>query len=124
MAFLAVVSVIYIFFNTELVSIFTHDVNVLAFGSECLRTIAFGYILFAWGMVMPQAFNGAGDTITPTKINFVCFWLLEIPAAYLLAIHMGFGPSGVFWSIVGAESLAGIIGIIIFRKGTWKQVQV
>lgn len=124
MAFLACVSVIYIVFCEPLVRIFTSDPGVVAVGAECLRVVSYGYIFFAWGMVMPQAFNGAGDTLTPTKINFVLFWLLEIPAAYFLALHAGWKQSGVFWSIVFAESLAGLVGIWLFRRGKWKQVQV
>jgi len=75
-------------------------------------------------MVMPQAFNGAGATMTPTKINFVLFWPIEIPVAYYLALHAGWEQSGVFWSIVFAESLAGLVGIWLFRRGKWNQVQV
>jgi putative MATE family efflux protein len=124
MAFLAGVSVIYIVFCEPLVRIFTSDPGVVAVGAECLRVVSYGYIFFAWGMVMPQAFNGAGDTLTPTKINFVLFWLLEIPMAYFLALHAGWKQSGVFWSIVFAESLAGLVGIWLFRRGKWKQMQV
>jgi putative MATE family efflux protein len=124
MAFLAVVAVFYIIFNEELVRIFTTDPKVIAMGSECLRVVSFGYLFYAWGMVMPQAFNGAGDTVTPTKINFFCFWLLEIPLAWLLSLRLGFGATGVYWSIVIAESTASLVGIWLFTRGKWKQAQV
>jgi len=124
MIFLAIVSVIYIIFNEDLVRIFTSEPAVVAAGAECLRTVSYGYVIFAWGMVMPQAFNGAGDTMTPTKINFFSFWLLEIPLAYLLAMHLGANESGVYWSIVVGESVAGLLGIWLFRKGKWKEMQI
>lgn len=124
MAFLGTVSLVYLLFNEALVRIFTAEPGVVAAGAECLRIMSYGYLLFAWGMVMPQAFNGAGDTLTPTKINFFCFWLLEIPLAYLLAIELGVGERGVYWSIVVAETAAALVAIGLFRRGTWKQVQV
>jgi putative MATE family efflux protein len=124
MIFLALVSLLYIFGNEMLIRIFTSDPAVVANGSQCLRIVAYGYIAYAWGMVMPQAFNGAGDTFTPTKINFFCFWLLEIPLAYLLAITLGAKQTGVYWSVVIAESMAGIVAIFLFRRGKWKQIKV
>jgi putative MATE family efflux protein len=124
MAFLALVSLVYILFNEPLVRIFTSEPGVVATGAECLRVVSYGYLMYAWGMVMPQAFNGAGDTLTPTKINFFCFWLLEIPLAYFLAIELGAQARGVYWSIVVAESIAGIVGIWLFRRGAWKKVEV
>jgi Na+-driven multidrug efflux pump len=124
MVFLALVSLIYIFCNETLIRIFTSDPAVIANGSQCLRIVAYGYIAYAWGMVMPQAFNGAGDTFTPTKINFFCFWLLEIPLAYFLAIILGANQNGVYWSVVVAESMAGVVAIFLFRQGKWKQAKV
>jgi putative MATE family efflux protein len=124
MAFLAVVSIVYISLNESLVRIFTTQPGVIATGAQCLRIVSYGYIAYAWGLVMPQAFNGAGDTLTPTKINFFCFWLLEIPLAYLLAIKLGAKQSGVYWSIVVAESTAGVAAIWLFKRGKWKQTKV
>jgi putative MATE family efflux protein len=124
MVLLGLISLVYIFMNETLVRIFTAEPRVVAAGAECLRTVSYGYLVYAWGMVMPQAFNGAGDTMTPTKINFFCFWLFEIPLAYLLAIELGLRETGVFWAIVAAESIAGIVGIILFRRGTWKTTVV
>jgi len=124
MAFLAAVSLVYIFCNEWLVRIFTRDAAVIAAGAQCLQVVAYGYIAYAWGMVMLQAFNGAGDTLTPTKINFFCFWLLEIPLAYVLALKLGAKAGGVYWSILLAETAAGLVGIAMFRRGKWKRIQV
>lgn len=120
MAFMLVVSLIYIFGNQSLVRIFTDEAGVVAAGAACLRTVSYGYPFYAWELVMIQAFNGAGDTMTPTKINFFCFWMFEIPFAYLLALKLGAGEQGVYWAIVGAESMAGVIAIGLFRRGKWK----
>ena len=124
MAFLATVSLVYISFSQTLIRVFTDEPAVIAAGAECLRIVSYGYLVYAWGMVMPQAFNGAGDTLTPTKINFFCFWLLEIPLAYLLAMRLGAGERGVYWSIVIAEGAAAVVGIALFRRGRWKTVRV
>lgn len=124
MAFMALVSLIYIFFNEALVKIFTSEPAVIVAGAACLRTVSYGYLIYAWELVMISAFNGAGDTITPTKINFFCFWVLEIPLAYLLALKLGWGESGVYWSLVVAESVAGLVAIYLFRKGKWKEQKV
>ena len=124
MTFLGIVSLAYIFFNERLMRLFTAEPGVVAAGAECMRIVAYGYLIYAWGQVMPQAFNGAGDTMTPTKINFFCFWLLEIPLAWFLALHLGLGQKGVWWSIVAAELAAGLAGIVLFRRGGWKSVHV
>jgi putative MATE family efflux protein len=124
MAFLAVVSLLYISLNESLVRIFTSEPAVVAAGAQCLLIVSYGYIFFAWGLVMPQAFNGAGDTMTPTKINFFCFWLLEIPLAYWLAMTVGLKANGVYWSILVAESTAGLVAIWLFRRGKWKQTTI
>ncbi|MCI0362578.1 MAG: MATE family efflux transporter [Phycisphaerales bacterium] len=124
MCFLVIVSLVYILFSEPLVRIFTAERAVIEAGSQCLMIVSFGYLFYAWGMVMPQAFNGAGDTWTPTKINFVCFWLLEIPLAYVLAMTLDLKATGVYWSIVIAESTVGIVGIMLFRRGTWKKTQL
>ncbi|MDX1420082.1 MAG: MATE family efflux transporter [Rubricoccaceae bacterium] len=124
MAFLGLVSVVYVVLDEPLLRLFTAEPGVVAAGAEALRILAYGYVLFSWGMVMPQAFNGAGDTLTPTKINLVCFWLLEIPLAYLLALRLGAGASGVYWAIVVAESAAALLAVWLFRRGTWKTTQI
>ncbi len=124
MVFLGMVGIVF-YTNAELLmSIFTADVDIIAIGAQCLRIMSYGYLAYAFGMVIIQAFNGAGDTFTPTLINLICFWLVEIPLAYLLAMEFGFAEEGVFYSIVVAETLLGVIGFVLFKKGKWKTTQV
>jgi len=111
-------------FAENLVQIFTNDPAIVDIGARCLRIMSYGYLAYAFGMVIIQAFNGAGDTKTPTLINFICFWLVEIPLAYFLAITLEWNEEGVFYSIVIAESLLGVIGFILFRRGNWKKTKV
>jgi putative MATE family efflux protein len=120
MGFMAVVMAIYLIWNDELIRLFTHDPAVIAVGADCLRIVSYGYLFYAWEMVGLNAFNGAGDTMTPTRINFVCFWMIQVPLAYLLAMRSSFGAHGVYWSIVIAESIAGIAAMVLFRRGKWK----
>lgn len=124
MVFLIFVGILFFSFAELLIRLFTAEPNVVAIGAECLRIVSFGYIFYAWGMVMAQVFNGAGDTDTPTIINFICFWLIEIPLAYFLALSLNMQDQGVFYSIVIAESLLGMIGIWVFRRGKWKTKEV
>ncbi|WP_298238798.1 MATE family efflux transporter [uncultured Algibacter sp.] len=122
--FMGMVSIIYLVFAPQIIVLFNATPDVVKYGSLCLRIIAAGYIFYGYGMVVINAFNGAGDTKTPTYINFVCFWLLQLPFAYLMAITLDFGPSGVFWAITLAEVLIAIVAIIWFKKGHWKKVEV
>lgn len=124
MLFLGTVSVIYFFTAPYLMHFFTQDPLVTQYGAQCLRLVTIGYIFYAYGMVVSQAFNGAGDTRTPTLINLFGFWCFQIPLAYLLAMVFDWGPSGVFIAISVAESMIAIASIIIFRKGRWKNVKV
>ncbi len=95
--------------------------EVQRYGAECLRIVACGFLFYAYGMVITQSFNGAGDTWTPTVINLFVFWLWEIPLAYVLALHLGLGPRGVFLAVTIAFSTLAVISAYIFRKGRWKQ---
>jgi putative MATE family efflux protein len=122
--FLALVAVVFIAFAEFFIGLFTDIPRVVAVGADCLRILSYGYLLYALGMVIIQAFNGAGDTATPTKVNFFCFWMLELPLAYLLALKLGLGERGVFLAIVVAESMMTIVGTILFRRGSWKTRQV
>ncbi len=122
--FMAVVSVVYLIFAKTIIGWFTIEPEVIKNGALCLQIIAAGYIFYAYGMVIIQSFNGSGDTKTPTYINFICFWLFQLPFAYLASITFDFGPKGVFWSITLAEVLIAVIGIVWFRKGSWKKMKV
>lgn len=122
--FMGVVSLIYILFAYDMTAWFNENPIVVDNGGLCLQVMAAGYIFYAYGMVVTQAFNGSGDTQTPTKINLVAFWLFQLPLAYLTAITFEIGALGVFISITAAEVLLAIISIIWFQKGDWKKVQV
>lgn len=124
MIFLLSVSVVYFFFNKELMEIFTNDPRVITVGSTWLRILSYSYFIYGWWMVTTQAFNGAGDTRTPTYINFVFFWLIQIPLAWYLAIEMGWEHSGVFWAVFFSETSAGLFTIWLFTKGKWKRFNV
>ncbi len=121
MAFLGGIGIGFILFAPQVVHIFTHDPAVVPLAVSCLRIVSTGNIAFSYGMVMLQAFNGAGDTVTPTIVNFFGCWLFEIPLAYWLAIRMGMHSNGVYWSIVIAEAAIAAASIILFRRGKWKQ---
>lgn len=122
--FMLLVSIVYLIFSPQIIALFTDETEVISYGSLCLRVIAAGYVFYGYGMVVINAFNGSGDTKTPTYINFVCFWLFQLPLAYLVAITLNYGPVGVFIAITLAEVLIAIIGIIWFKKGKWKLVEV
>ncbi len=122
--FMIVVSVLYLIFAEVIIKIFSSEPEVVKYGALSLRVIAAGYVFYAYGMVIIQSFNGAGDTKTPTIINFFCFWVFQLPFAYLTAIVFDWGAMGVFLAITFAEVLIAVVGIIWFRKGTWKSVKV
>ncbi|CAM1368803.1 conserved membrane hypothetical protein [Tenacibaculum litoreum] len=122
--FMGAVSLIYIFFAPTFLGWFSENTEVVENGALCLQIMAAGYIAYAYGMVVIQSFNGSGDTKTPTYINFVCFWLFQLPFAYVMAITLDFGPIGVFLAITLAEILIAVVGIWMFKKGKWKSVKV
>lgn len=122
--FMGVVMLIFLFFASPIISIFTHDPAVHSFAVHALQIIGSGYIFYGVGMVMVQALNGAGDSRTPTLINFIGFWLIQIPLAYALALGFDLGPLGAFIAIPTAESAMAIAAYIIFKRGRWKQVKV
>ncbi len=120
MIFLGCVGLVFVLFARQIIGLFTTDPNVVPYGVDCLRIVASGFLFYAWGMVITQSFNGAGDTWTPTIINLFVFWLWELPLAYVLAIVFGFGPRGVFLAITIAFSTLAIVSAIVFRRGKWK----
>jgi len=117
---LTVIGVLFIAWPESFLRFFIHDPEVISAGVQSLRIISAGVLFYGLGMVLVNSFNGAGDTVTPTWINFICFWIIEIPLAWLLAIVFGWNEKGVFYSIIIAESLLTIISFLIFRKGNWK----
>jgi Na+-driven multidrug efflux pump len=124
MIFLGLVGVVFVIFAEPIVRLFIHDPEVVPLGASCLRIISYGNIGYAYGMVMLQAFNGAGDTITPTIVNFFGFWLLEIPLAYFLAITLKWQSKGAFWAIVVAEGAIAAASAVLFRRGKWKEKRI
>jgi putative MATE family efflux protein len=120
MLVLGLIGVVFIFTATPLVRLFTHDPAVVPLAASALRILSYGNIAYAYGMVMLQSFNGAGDTVTPTIVNFFGFWVLEIPLAWWLALHLGLHSTGVYLSIVIAQAAVAIASILLFRRGKWK----
>ena len=121
MIFLGIVGLIFIFFAPQIIWFYTDDPNVSQYGVDCLRIVAYGFLFYAYGMVLGQSFNGAGDTWTPTIINLFVFWLWEIPLAYVLSSVFGMGPRGVFVSMTVAFSTLAVVSALVFRRGRWKQ---
>jgi Na+-driven multidrug efflux pump len=124
MLFLGGVGAVFIIFAPQIVGIYTSDPEIARHAVNCLRIIACGYVFYAYGMVLTQSFNGAGDTWTPTWINFGCFWLWEIPLAYVLALRLEMGPPGVYIAVTVAFSTVAVVSAVLFRRGHWKLKRV
>jgi putative MATE family efflux protein len=124
MILLGLIGIVYIIFPATFIKLFIDDPPVIASGVECLRIVSIGFISYGFGMVMANSFNGAGDTITPLKINIFAYWMVEIPLAWILAMKAGINENGVFWAIVIAETLMTITAYLIFRRGKWKLKEV
>jgi Na+-driven multidrug efflux pump len=122
--FMFSISIIYLCFAEKIIMLFNTTPQVVEYGTLCLQIIAAGYVFYAYGMVLTQAFNGAGDTRTPTKINFLIFWVLQLPFAYIMAITFKFGAVGVFLAISIAEILLTVLSYVLFKKGKWKEIKV
>jgi Na+-driven multidrug efflux pump len=120
MCFLGIVGILFAVFAQPIAGIFTSDPAVVPNAVDALRIIALGFVFYAYGMVLAAAFNGAGDTLTPTILNVVVFWLWEIPIAYVLAKVLGFGPRGVYLAVAVAFSTLAVVSAVLFRRGKWK----
>ena len=118
--FMTAAAVVIVSLAPHIVGLFTNDVDVISQGSTCLRILGVGFPVYAIGMIMTQALNGAGDTLMPTLINLACFWLLLLPLAYWLATSVGMGPNGAFVASVLAELLVTVLSVLVFRWGRWK----
>ena len=124
MAFTVAVSVLFFVWHDAIVGLFSDDPAVIAIGGEWLSILAYSYFVYGWWMVAVQAFNGAGDTMTPTWINLVFFWLLQIPLSWALALPLGWAHSGVFWGVFVSETAVGIFTLWLFSRGGWKVAKV
>ena len=124
MLFLGFIGLVFIAFAPQIIGVFTSDPAVAKLAVNALRIFSCGNISYSYGMVITAAFNGAGDTATPTALNLVCFWLCQIPLAWALAFHTGLGVNGVYLAVLISDSLLAALGILLFRRGKWKQVSV
>jgi len=124
MGYLLFVAIIYFLFCEKLIEFFSSDAKVISIGSEWLKIVSYSYFVYAWWMVSAQAFNGAGDTMTPTKINLVFFWILQIPLCYILGKYFELAQTGVFWGIFFTETSVGLFTLWLFSKGKWKEFKV
>jgi len=121
--FMSVAGVFIIALAPWIVGLFTDVPEVISYGTSCLRILGLGFPMYAIGMIITQALNGAGDTVTPTAINLICFWMLQIPLSYWLATTVELGPNGVFLAMVISESLLTVLSVIVFRRGNWRHQQ-
>jgi Na+-driven multidrug efflux pump len=121
---LGVVGTAFVAFAPQVVAIYTDDPAVVPHAVDCLRIVSTGFVFFGYGLVFTQSFNGAGDTWTPTWINLACFWVWQLPLAWLLAIRLGMGPRGVYIAMTVAFSTLAIVSGVIFRRGWWKARKV
>lgn len=124
MIFLAIIGTVYLLTAPWIIRVFTQEPGAVEAGSLALRVMAVGYVFYGYGMILSQAINGAGDTRTPTLLNFICFWLIEIPLAWALALYFEWGQMGVYVSVVAAESVLALAAMWVFRQGRWKLAKV
>ena len=118
--FLGAIGVVLLVFADPIVWLFTTEPDAAALAAACLRIVSLSYVFWGFGLVTVQAFNGSGDTTTPAVINFLVYWVVQLPLAWALSGPAGLGPSGVFTAIAVAQSLLAVVGVTVFRRGTWK----
>jgi Na+-driven multidrug efflux pump len=124
MAYTVLVSAAFFIWHDALIGLFTADPRIIAIGGEWLRILSYSYFVYGWWMVSVQAYNGAGDTRTPTWINVVFFWLVQIPLCWALAVALGWGHSGVWWGTFVSETAVGLFTLWLFTRGRWKTTTV
>ena len=124
LVFLGIVGLMFVTLAPSIVALYTDDPAIAGHAINCLRIVSCGFVFYAYGMVLTQSFNGAGDTWTPTWINLACFWMWEIPLAWFLALRLGFGPPGVYVAVTIAFSTLAVISAVLFRRGGWKHKRV
>lgn len=122
--FLGLVTIVFLIFAEPMIRFFTSDPVVVPIGVASLKIVSYGYVFYAFGMVMTQSFNGAGDTLTPTWINLACYWAFQLPLAYALSLWANWGAHGAFWAVTIAESTLAVVAMWAFRKGKWKEIKV
>jgi putative MATE family efflux protein len=120
MLFLGSVGAVLLLWTEPIVRLLTHDESVVPYAVACLRIVSYGFLFYAYGVILEQAFNGAGDTFTPTVLNFICYWAFQVPLAYVLSRTFGMGPRGIFWSITASFSLMPLLSGFLFHRGKWK----
>ena len=124
LVFLGIVGLMFVTLAPSIVALYTDDPAIAGHAINCLRIVSCGFVFYAYGMVLTQSFNGAGDTWTPTWINLACFWMWEIPLAWFLALRLGFGPPGVYVAVTIAFSTLAVVSAVLFRRGGWKHKRV
>src|SRR5690606_23656795 len=124
MAYLLGVPLLFFPLHDDIIALFSRDARVIEVGGQWLRIISYSMFVYGWWMVAVQAFNGAGDTATPTWINLVFFWMLQIPLAWWLALRLDWGSEGVFWAVFFSETAVGLFTLWLFSRGGWKTAQV
>jgi Na+-driven multidrug efflux pump len=122
--FLSALGLLFLTAASPILRLFTHDADVLRYGTDYLRIVSLGFPFYAYGMVMSQSFNGAGDTRTPTLVNLFVFWLLQVPLAWSLARRSPLGPNGVFIALAVCFSIFAVVSALLFRRGVWKRTQI